>query len=99
MDFEARNKMSLSAVEKHNATLSTIQERLKNVFPDAKLIKAIDNTPPQSIGKGAHVTLQINCSDFKGLTLIRRHRLVSAVVDDLVESNRIHAISYLLSDK
>lgn len=67
-------------------TTQIITERLKKAFPDAE-IKLNDYKHD-----GMHVVLEISSEKFNGLTLIQQHKLVYAELNDLIQSNQVHAL-------
>lgn len=67
-------------------TLQLITERLKNAFPDSQI--NINDYKHD----GMHVVLEITSQKFNGLTLIQQHKLVYAELNDLIQSNQVHAL-------
>jgi len=67
-------------------TIKTITERLSHAFPNAE-INLSDYKHD-----GMHVVLEITSDKFNGLSLIDQHKLVYAVLDDLIKSNEVHAL-------
>ncbi|CAN0558983.1 unnamed protein product [Ectocarpus sp. 12 AP-2014] len=65
---------------------------LKQSFPNAK-IKITDLAGDQD-----HYSLDITCSNFKGLPLIKQHRLVKGALSEILEGE-LHAITIKTRDK
>lgn len=67
-------------------TIQLITERLKSAFPDSQI--NINDYKHD----GMHVVLEITSQKFNGLTLIQQHKLVYAELNDLIQSNQVHAL-------
>jgi stress-induced morphogen len=67
-------------------TIQTVTERLQKAFPDSE-IKLNDYKHD-----GMHVVLEITSDRFNGLSLIQQHKLVYTELNDLIESNAVHAL-------
>jgi stress-induced morphogen len=67
-------------------TIQLVTERLKKAFPDSEI--NINDYKHD----GMHVILQITSEKFNGLTLIQQHKLVYAELNDLIQSNQVHAL-------
>lgn len=46
-----------------------------------------------SAGGGGHFTVNIVADAFQGQSMVQRHRLVYAAVEDLMQQNEVHALS------
>ena len=75
-----------------------IKKRLEETFSDA-IIKVTDESyrhkghlSPEILEKGSHFFVQVTSKDFKGKMPLSRHRMVYALMNDLMRDNIIHAL-------
>ncbi len=55
--------------------------------------KAIDNSQVEITGDGSKFEARVVSNSFEGLSVIKRHKLVYAVLNDHIKSGAIHALS------
>lgn len=68
-------------------TQEELQNILKKSFPNAQM--HITDT----IGDGDHYALEIIDDSFKGKSLINQHKMVKEALKEVLQSNKLHAIS------
>lgn len=86
--------ISEAARTQHLETLTHVRRLCEEAFPNAKRIVVEDCTPMMSVGKGAHIRLDVQASELDNLGIIQRHKRLNNLFKDDIEANRIHAISY-----
>ncbi|XP_046384713.1 bolA-like protein 3 [Ischnura elegans] len=72
-----------------NEKESLMKQKLKTSFPNAKLIEIVDI----SGGCGAMYEVTVDSSDFKGLSIVKQHRLVNEALKEEIKDMhglRIH---------
>jgi len=80
--------------------MKTTKEKITDILNEAFTIdtlKVIDDSDkhighPESIGSGGHFTVYIISDDFKGKTLLERHRLIYQVLMKELQTE-IHALA------
>lgn len=79
-----------------SARVETIRERLNSRLQPQQL-EIIDDSHKHaghaSARGGGHFTVNIVSQEFAGKSLIQRHRMVYAALDDLLQQNEVHALS------
>ena len=55
--------------------------------------KAIDDSQVEITGDGSKFEARVVSDSFEGLSVIKRHKLVYAVLNDHIKSGAIHALS------
>jgi len=89
--------------------MKATKEKITNILRETFAIdtlKIIDDSEkhighPESIGSGGHFTVYIISDDFKGKTLLERHRLIYRVLMKALR-NEIHALAikaYTIEEK
>ena len=68
------------------ALKDTILARLKEAFPDGEM-NLVDTT-----GSNDHWELKITSSAFEGLSRVKQHQAVYRPLQDLIDSNEVHAL-------
>ncbi len=67
-------------------SLQTIEEKLKENFPDAIIVLQ------DYKHDGVHLLLEITSEKFRGITLVKQHRLVYDALNDYLKSGDVHAL-------
>ena len=67
-------------------TPDALTNYVRQAIPDAS-VSVIDKT-----GTMDHFSIQVVSDKFKGLTLLERHRLIYAALDEPTKDGRIHAL-------
>jgi len=79
-----------------NSRVDAIRARLAAGF-NPQSLEIIDDSHKHaghaSAGGGGHFTVNIVAEAFRGQSLVQRHRMVYAALEELMKQNEVHALS------